>query len=104
MGNTLTWGTLSEEDCCERREELLQPRFEQVGIRAFAWIRLFIAVYFIGHNGFVCAVTYDTFWMFLTNLVHLACMLNYIMLTVSHLHRGHFRKVNIPEQQKEKEE
>ena len=84
MGNQLAWGQLSNEDCCLRREELLKPRFSQVSLRCFAWIRVFIALYFIGHNILVCIATWDTFWMFLTNLTHLAIMVNYSMLAISH--------------------
>lgn len=61
-------------------------------MRAFAWIRLIIALYFIGHNALVCIVTYDTFWMFLTNLTHLVCMVTYILLVAAHCSRGHYKK------------
>ena len=95
MGNQLAWGPLKEEDCCLRREELLQPRFTQVGIRCLAGIRLFITAFFIFHNAVVCIATYDTFWMFLTNLAHLAIMLNYLLLSIAHIQRGHLKKQTI---------
>ena len=95
MGNQLVWGPLKEEDCCLRREELLQPRFSQVGIRCLAGIRLFITAFFIVHNALVCIVTYDTFWMFLTNMTHLAITLNYLLLTIAHIQRGHLKKQTV---------
>ena len=59
-----------------------------------AYVRLIIALYFILHNCFIVGVNYDKFWMFLTNLTHLACTLSYLLLVSAHCSNGDFNRRN----------
>ena len=89
------WNLMTPDEEQRRASELTKNRFEPVGDKFLAYYRVFLMIYFIGHNIFVIIATYEVFWMFLTNLAHIVCMITYIMLVVLHCKKGDFRKQKV---------
>ena len=83
---------LPEDQLQQKLDELTEPYFPQVGKRGLAFIRAFNSLFFTVLCGIVIIFSRETFWMFLTNWVHIACCPTYIMLTIVHYQNGDFKK------------
>ena len=84
MGNCLWPG-----DNTQKQVAFLQPS-DLYNSKCLALLRAFAAIYFVIHVGLVLFFTFEEFWKYLTNLVYVVVMLNYLVLVYAHVRNGDF--------------
>ena len=55
-------------------------------------MRTLVAIYFLGHVGFVLGFVYETFYLYLTNWSLVSCAFTYSLMAIAHCDNKDFSK------------